>query len=305
LTRRGWILFAALSVIWGIPYLLIKVAVTGISPALLVFARSVIGCLLLLPMVVHRRQLRLLLPHWRAIALFTIAELAIPWVLLFDAERRLSSSLTGLLVACVPLAGAALWRLSGSRERLGGPRLVGLLIGLAGVLVLLGLDVRAGDAGAIAEMVFVVLGYAAGPIIVARQLTDVPSLEVVAVALGVSAIGYAPIALAQLPAAMPAATVISAVLVLGVVCTALAFLVFFQLIAEVGPVRSTVITYVNPAVAIAAGVAFLDEPFTFGTAAGFALILLGSLLATHTGSRAHSDEGASESATVTSWRKDL
>jgi drug/metabolite transporter (DMT)-like permease len=172
-------------------------------------------------------------------------------------------------------------------------------------LVLLGLDVRAGDAGAIAEMVFVVLGYAAGPIIVARQLTDVPSLEVVAVALGVSAIGYAPIALAQLPAAMPAATVISAVLVLGVVCTALAFLVFFQLIAEVGPVRSTVITYVNPAVAIAAGVAFLDEPFTFGTAAGFALILLGSLLATHAGSRAHSDEGASESATVTSWRKDL
>jgi drug/metabolite transporter (DMT)-like permease len=189
------------------------------------------------------------------------------------------------LVACVPLAGAALTRLSGDRERLSGGRLVGLLVGLAGVVVLLGLDVRADDAVAIAEMAVVVLGYAAGPIIVARGLADVPSLEVVTVSLGACAIGYAPFALAQLPAAMPATSVIVAVVVLGVICTALAFLVFFALIAEVGPVRATVITYVNPAVAVAAGVAFLGEPLTIGTVSGFALILLGSVLSTRTSSR--------------------
>jgi drug/metabolite transporter (DMT)-like permease len=152
------------------------------------------------------------------------------------------------------------------------------------VAALLGLDVRGGDLGAVGEMVLVVIGYAVGPMVVSRRLTDVPTLDVVAVSLGLGALAYAPVGVAQLPPALPAPEVIGAVVVLGVLCTAVAFVLFFQLIAEVGPVRATVVAYVNPAIAVAAGVALLGEPLTVGTVAGFALILAGSWLAT--GSRA-------------------
>jgi drug/metabolite transporter (DMT)-like permease len=295
-TRRGWSLFIVLSVIWGIPYLLIKVAVRDLTPASLVFLRTAIGALLLLPAVIGRGNLRALLPRWRPIVLFTIVEIALPWVLLSDAERRLSSSLSGLLVACVPLVGALLARASGGSERIGGRRLAGLGVGFAGVIALLGLDLGGGDAGAVAEVALVVLGYALGPLVVARSLADLPSLEVVAASLALSAVAYAPVGLMQLPTAMPGLRVIGAVAVLGVVCTAVAFLVFFELIAEVGPVRATVITYVNPAVAVAAGVTVLDEPLTVGTGVGFVLILAGSWLATRGSGPAPAAPGAAEPA---------
>jgi drug/metabolite transporter (DMT)-like permease len=278
-TRRAWILFVALSVIWGIPYLLIKVAVRELTPASLVFLRTTIGALLLLPGVMKRGDLRTLLPRWRPILLFTAVEVALPWWLLSDAERRITSSLSGLLVASVPLVGALLSRLSDAHEPLGARRLAGLGAGFAGVVALLGLDLS-GDLAAVAEMALVVLGYALGPLIISRRLADLPTSEVVAVSLGLCALAYAPLGIAQLPPAAPSPAVIGAVAVLGVVCTAVAFLLFFRLIAEVGPVRATVITYVNPAVALAAGVLLLGEPFTLGTAVGFVLILVGSWLAT-------------------------
>jgi drug/metabolite transporter (DMT)-like permease len=209
-----------------------------------------------------------------------VIEMAIPWLLLSDAERRVTSSLAGLLMASVPLVGALLSRVSGAPEPLGTRRVVGLAVGLAGVVALLGLDLGAGDAGSIAKLAVVVVCYATGPLIVARRLAELPTLEVVAVSLALCAIGYAPVGIAQLPDAMPPFAVVGAVFVLGAVCTTTAFLLFFRLIAEVGPVRSTVITYVNPAVAVAAGVAILGEPLTAGTAVGFALILAGSWLAT-------------------------
>jgi drug/metabolite transporter (DMT)-like permease len=279
-TRRGWLLFVTLGVIWGIPYLLIKVAVRELTPATLVFLRTSIGALLLLPLAVRGGQLRALLPRWRAVVLFTVVEVALPWLLLSDAERRLSSSLSGLLVAAVPLVGAALAWMSGGEERLDARRIGGLVVGLAGVAALLGFDVGGGDLGSVAEVGIVVVGYATGPLIIARRLADLPSLAVVTASLVLCAVGYAPVALIQLPAVVPPVPVIAAVVILGVVCTALAFVVFFRLIAEVGPVRATVITYVNPAVAVALGVALLGEPLTPGTTVGFALILIGSFLAT-------------------------
>ena len=280
MTRRGWILFAALSVIWGIPYLLIRVAVRELTPASLVFLRTTIGAALLVPFALRGGNVRALLPRWRPLLLFTAVEIALPWWLLSDAERRLTSSLSGLLVASVPLVGAALARLGGGHEPLGTRRLAGLGVGLLGVAALLGLDVGSGDLRAVAEMALVVVGYAFGPLVVARRLADLPSLEVVAVSLALCAVAYAPFGLAQLPPLLPTPAAIAAVVVLGVACTAIAFILFFQLIAEVGPVRATVITYVNPAVAVAAGVALLGEPLTAGTAAGFVLILAGSWLAT-------------------------
>ncbi len=234
MTRRAWLLFIALSVIWGIPYLLIKVAVRELTPASLVFLRTTIGALLLLPGVMRRGDLRALLPRWRPILLFTAVEVALPWWLLSDAERRISSSLSGLLVASVPLVGALLSRLSDTHEPLGARRLAGLATGFAGVVALLGLDLS-GDLAAVGEMALVVLGYALGPLIVSRRLADLPTSEVVAVSLGLCALAYAPPGIAQLPPTLPSPAVIGAVAVLGVACTAAAFLLFFRLIAEVAP----------------------------------------------------------------------
>jgi drug/metabolite transporter (DMT)-like permease len=280
MSRRGWVLFAAMAVIWGIPYLLIKVAVDEIAPSTLVLARTALGALLLLPVALARGQIRPLLPRWKPLLVYTAVEICGPWLLLGFAEQRLSSSLTGLLVAGVPMVGALLARWGPDRERLGGRRLLGLLVGVAGVAALVGFEVGAGDVRAILAMALVVVGYALGPAILARSLSDLPPLGVVAASLAIAALAYLPAGVVSAPTAWPSGKVILAVLTLAVVCTAVAFLVFFKLIAEVGPARSTVITYVNPAVAVLLGVLVLNESFTLATAAGFALILLGSVLAT-------------------------
>lgn len=285
MTRRGWLLFAAMGLIWGIPYLLIKVAVEDLSPAVLVFLRTGLGALLLLPIAVARGGVVALLPAWRPILVYSLVEVTLPWFLLSDAERRLSSSLTGLLVAAVPLVGLVLARALGA-ERLDARRLVGLVVGFLGVAALLGLDLSARDLGAVLEMGLVVLGYAIGPMIIARRLTArVPAVSVVTASLVLTGLVYAPLAAAQWPAALPSANVLGAVAVLGVICTAVAFVLFFALIAEAGPLRAQTITYVNPAVALALGVLVLGEPFTVGAGVGLALIVLGLLLSTRRGPR--------------------
>jgi drug/metabolite transporter (DMT)-like permease len=269
-----------MAVIWGIPYLLIKVAVDELSPSTLVLARTLIAATLLLPIAFARDQLRVLLPHWRPLVVFALVEVCLPWVLLGFAEQRLSSSLTGLLVAAVPLVGAVLARYGPASDRLDRRRVVGLLVGLAGVAALVGFEVEVDDARAVVAVGVVAISYAVGPLILARYLAHLPGLGVIAVSMLLSAVFYLPTGLAQAPAEWPAGKVVASVLALGVVCTALAFVLFFQLIAEVGPARATVITYVNPAVALLLGVVILDERFTVATAVGFGLILLGSVLAT-------------------------
>ena len=269
-----------MSFIWGIPYLFIKIAVAELTPASLVFLRTAIGAALLLPIAAARKDLGPLLPHWKWIAAYTLVEVAAPWFLLADAERRISSSLSGLLIALVPSIGAVLAWASGSDDRLDARRIAGLALGFMGVAALVGLDVGASDLGAVAEVVLVALGYALGALIIARKLSGLPVFGVIAASLALTMIVYAPVGMRQLPSALPSLQVIVAVLILGVVCTAIAFLVFFPLIAEVGPARATVITYVNPAVALALGVAFLHEPLTFGIVVGFVLIVFGSVLAT-------------------------
>jgi drug/metabolite transporter (DMT)-like permease len=279
-TRRGWVLFGAMCVIWGVPYIFIKIAVRDLSPATLVFARTALAALLLFPLAAGRGQLHPLLARWRPVLLFAVVEIAVPWWLLAKAEQRLSSSLTALLIAAVPLIGAVLARSTGSRERLGWRSLAGLGLGMAGVAALVGFNTAGASLTAVAEAGAVAVCYAVGPIILDRRLRDLPALSVIAGSLAFCALVYAPIAATELPAATPSPEVLSSVVVLAVACTALAFLVFFRLIAEVGPVRATVITYVNPAVAAVAGVAFLGESFTAGMGIGFALVLAGSALAT-------------------------
>jgi len=278
-SRRGWVLFIALCVIWGIPYLLIRVAVEELSPAALVFFRTALAALLIAPFAFRRGALATVLAHWRWVTVYTVVEITVPWLLLFHAEQRISSSLAGLLVAAVPLIGAVAYRFFGHHERLDTRRRAGLVIGFAGVAALVGIDVSASDPLAMAEMIAVAFCYAMGPLIISRRLHGLPSLAVVAASLVITAAVYTPPALLDLPAAVSIETVAS-VITLSVVCTALAFVLFFDLIHEVGPARATVITYINPLVAVLLGVALMGEPFTAGIAVGLPLILLGSVLGT-------------------------
>ena len=267
-------------VIWGIPYLMIRVAVRELAPVTLVFLRTGLAALLLVPLAARRRELRPLVARWRPLLVYTAIEVALPWVLLSHAETKLTSSLTGLLIAAVPLVGALIVSLSGERVRLGGRRWAGLLVGLFGVAAIVGLDLGHLDVLALVEIALVAICYAVGPIILARYLNGVPALGVVAASLALTAIAYAPLAATSWPSQMPSAHVVESVVGLAVVCSAAAFLLFFALIAEVGPVRATVITYVNPAVAAVVGVLLLNEHLTAGMVLGFALVLAGSVLAT-------------------------
>jgi drug/metabolite transporter (DMT)-like permease len=278
MTRRSWLIFAAMCIVWGIPYLLIRVAVRDLTPGTLVFARTGIGGLILLPLALRNGGFAPVLRRWRPLVAFTVIEVAIPWLLLSDAERKLTSSLAGLLIAAVPLVGVLVARLVGTDDRVDALRLVGLLLGVLGVAMLVGLDFGQLDAGAMAEVGVVVIGYAVAPVIMVRRLADLPSIPVVSASLLLTAVGYLPYAVLRPPHSLPAEAVAS-VLVLATVCTALAFVLFFALISDIGPARATVFTYVNPAVAVLFGVTLLGERFTLGLAVGFPLILAGSVLA--------------------------
>lgn len=281
MTARGWFLFALMSVVWGIPYLLIKVAVDEVSPSMVVFTRCALGATLLLPFAIRQGGLpRTVRRHWRPMLAFAFIEIIGPWWTLTDAERHLSSSTAGLLIAGVPIVGVALARFFGQTEHLGVRRLTGLLLGLAGVATLTVPHLTGGDARSLAEVLLTVLGYATAPLIAARWLRDVPSLHLTAACLTLAALVYAPAAALTRPAVMPSAESLTSLAALGAICTAVAFVAFLELIKEVGPTRATVFTYVNPAVAVAAGALFLDESLTAGIAVAFALILAGSVLAT-------------------------
>jgi len=279
-TARGWVLFAAMSVIWGIPYLLIKIAVEGVSAPVLVFARTVIGAAVLIPLALSRAAWAPVVRCWKPVLAFAFFEIVAAWLMLTDAERHISSSLTGLLIAASPIIAAVLDRLTGGERRLGATRIAGLGVGLAGVAVLAGPEITGGSAWPVVEVLLVATCYAIAPLVAGRHLAEVPALPMTAACLGVAAVVYAGPAAATWPSEMPSARVMGAVATLAVVCTALAFIVFFALIREVGPTRALVFTYVNPAVALAAGVVVLNEPLTPWNVGGLALILGGSVLAT-------------------------
>ncbi|MCW2555669.1 MAG: protein of unknown function transrane [Mycobacterium sp.] len=285
MSPRGWLLFAAMSVIWGIPYLLIKVAVEGVSAPVLVFARTAIGAAVLVPLALSRAAWAPVLTRWKPVLAFAFFEIIAAWLLLSDAERHISSSLTGLLIAAAPIIAAVLDRLTGGERRLGGKRIAGLAVGLAGVAVLAGPEMTGGSAWPVTEVLLVATCYAIAPLIAARYLADVPSLPMTAACLGVAALVYVGPAAATWPTEMPSNHVLLALASLAVVCTALAFIVFFALIREVGAARALVFTYVNPAVALAAGVIVLNEPLTPWNLAGLGLILGGSVLATRRAGR--------------------
>jgi drug/metabolite transporter (DMT)-like permease len=269
-----------MSVIWGIPYLFIRIAVAEVSPAFLVLARTAIAAAILLPIAFVRSDLRAVIRRWRWLAAFAVIEIAIPWVLLGSAEQKVTSSLAALVIAAVPLVGVGIALLTGRSERLGRQGVAGLLVGLAGVVAIVGGDLETTEPIALVQLLGVAVCYALGPVILVRRLDGLPSIGVMALSLGLVCLLYVPIGALQWPAAIPSPAVIGSIVTLGVVCTAIAFLVFAALIAAVGPVRATVITYINPAVAAVLGVVVLNETLTPAMIAGFGLVTIGSILAT-------------------------
>lgn len=283
MTGRAWGWFGVVSVLWGIPYLLIAVALDdGLSPGAVAFLRVALAAALLVPLAVLTGRLAHLRGRWPSVGLAALLGVALPFLLISIAERTVDSGLTGVLIATEPMFIAALTPalLRGAAgERLTPGRVAGLALGLAGVAALVGVDAGgAGVLGGAALVLVASLSYAGAVITIARGLDGVPPLSVAAGALGVAAVLLAPAGLPGL--GVPSGTGLAAVGVLGVACTAAAFLAFFHLIALAGPGRASLITYAAPVVAVALGVALRDEPFTMLSAVGVIAVLAGSWLAT-------------------------
>jgi drug/metabolite transporter (DMT)-like permease len=281
-SRRAWIAFATVSVLWGVPYFLIKVAVNDVQPAFVAWSRIALGAAILLPIAWQNGAMRGLRERWRPILAFSIVEVAVPFTAVPVGERYVSSSLAAILIAAVPLTIAVMSIRFDPDDRPTGWRLAGLFVGLAGVVALVGIDVagRPRELIGVGCLVIATIGYAGGPMIVRAKLAGLNSLGTVAVSLGISTVLLAPAGLASLPGHVPPAKVIASIAGLGIACTAVALAVMFALIAEAGPSRASVITYINPVIAVTLGVAFLGESLGAGAVAGLLLILAGSWLAT-------------------------
>jgi len=279
MSRRGWTLFLAMAVIWGIPYLLIRVAVRQLDPGVMVLLRTAPASALLMPLVIAKRQIPVLIKNLRWIIIFAVIEFGIPWYCMATAERHISSSLTSLLICCVPLFAVIAQRLRRTGEHISQRRYFGLGIGAVGVALLVGLDLRGGSITWIGLMMVVCFGYCIGPMILATKLSHVPGVVVVAGATAFVAICWIPWSVVHWPAHVSGETW-SCMAVLSVVCTATAFLVFFELVKEVGSSRSVVVTYFNTAIAVVLGVVGLHETLTAGIILGFPLVLVGCIFAT-------------------------
>jgi drug/metabolite transporter (DMT)-like permease len=281
-TRRAWIAFATCSVLWGIPYFFIKVAVDDLPAVFVAWARIALGAAILLPLAWHRGALRGLLERKWALIAFGLVEVAGPFTLIPLGEERLSSSLAAILIAAVPLTIAVLAIRFAPAERVRGARLVGLFIGLGGVVLLLGIDVAGKPDELVGALCILgaTLGYAGGPLIANATLADLPPVAPVAAALGVSAVALSIPAALSLPDHAPPLKAVGSVVILGVACTAIALVVFFVLLTEAGASKASVITYINPVVAVGLGVPFLGESLGAASIAGLVLILGGSYLST-------------------------
>jgi drug/metabolite transporter (DMT)-like permease len=279
---RGWGAFAALGVIWGVPYFFIKVSVQELSPVVVAFGRVTLGALILWPIAWRRGALRSLGAHKPAIVAFALVEFAIPFSVISFGERWIDSSVTGILIAMVPLSIALIQRFFGVHERLGWWRILGLGLGLIGVAALLGFGTIEGPLGwaGVACMLIATLGYAVGPLIIQRHLSGLDPFGPLAASLAVASIVLLIPAVLTLPTRMPSAPVLASMAMLGLVCTALAMLLMFYLVGHAGASRAAVITYINPAVAALLGVFLLHERLGWGGILAFVLILLGSWLAT-------------------------
>ena len=283
MSRRAWIAFAAMSIIWGASYLFIKIAVDGgVPPLALAWGRVTLAAVVLLALAWRAGTLPTLRGGWRWLAAYAVAEISIPFPLIAAGEVHVASSLAAIIVAAVPLVGAVLAIRFDESERPTPVRALGLVVGFGGVVVLVGLDVSGNvkeliGAGAI---LLATVGYAIGPMVVKHRLRGLDPRATMGASLAISSLILLAPAIADRPHSAPTIGAVGAVVFLGLVCTAVAFVIFTVLIGEAGTSRATVITYINPVVALALGVALLGESPGTGAVAGLLLILAGSWLST-------------------------
>ncbi len=289
MTPRAWMAFVALGLIWGLPYFFIKIAVMEISPLCVAWSRIALGALVLLPIALRRGAFATVRGRLAPVAAFAVIEFAVPFAAISFGEQWISSSVTGILIAMVPMSIALLSRFAGMHEPLTMWRAIGLAVGFIGVVTLLGFGTVSGPLGwlGVACMMVATLCYATGPLIVQRYLHGVDSLGSVTASLIIASILLLPGALLTWPATMPSAHVLGSIAMLGIFCSAIAMVLMFFLIRTAGPQRASIITYINPMVATLLGVLVLHESLGASGYVAFALILLGSYLATLGRAAAH------------------
>ncbi len=281
MTRRNWILFSIVGILWGTPYLLIRVAVRDFSPATVVFIRVAIGAMILIPIAIKQKTFMSAVRGLKYIFPYAIAEMLIPLMLIAMAETSISSGLTGILIATVPIWASIFASLYGDKSVWHQTRLIGLIVGFVGIFLLIGIESLTGESAlwAIAFVIIASASYAFAVNMITRKLRDVSGIAFNGIAMAITGLIIAPFAIAQWPTTAVPTQAIFSVIALGLFCTALAFILFFIVIKEIGPARASLTTYLNTAVAVLLGVVILREPFTLGIAIGLPLVLYGSYLA--------------------------
>lgn len=286
MSKKGLILFLIAGTAWGMPYLFIRIAVEDFSTWTIVFSRVVIGAAVLIPIAMKRDVLKPALKAWPYVLAYAVIEMIFPWFLITEAERVINSGLAGLLVATVPFFGLLIGIFYQKDKSLKHPKtLAGLAVGFTGVVLLVGIDALSGQISLphVLMIILAAVGYSIAPVIVATKIPHVSGVAVNGLAMAIVAVVYAIPAALALPkevAANPPVESWLSILGLGVICSAVAFVAFFQLIKEIGSTRSTLVTYMNMAVAVVLGILLLGEPITAGILVGFPLVLIGSYLAT-------------------------
>ena len=237
--------------------------------------------MVLLPLALSKKTIYIPRKYWHIVLIYTVAELIGPWYLITNAEQKISSGLAGLLVATVPIWAAIFASLNGDHTVWHKSRLFGLLIGFIGVVAVVGIESISGrqDIKSIGMVILAAIGYAYAVNMINRKIPTVPAIALNAWAMIITTIFYFPFAITNWPTKTPSVEAIASVAALGVFCTAIAFILFFKLLAEVGPPRASLITYLNTAVAVLLGVILLGEPLTLGIMLGLPLVLLGSYFA--------------------------
>jgi drug/metabolite transporter (DMT)-like permease len=281
LTKVGWGRFDLMGFLWGTPYLFLKIAVEEIPTAAIVFFRVLVGAIVLIPIALRGKNLAIARKYWPFVLLYAITELIGPWYLITHAEQKISSGLTGLLVATVPIWSAVLASIFGDHTVWHKSRLFGLIIGFIGVVAVVGIESLSGrqDLVSILMVLLAAIGYAYAINMINRRIPEVPGIAINTWAMIITMIVYLPFVFLNMPTEVPSLEAVGSVLALGVFCTAVAFILFFKLVAEVGPPRASFVTYLNTAVAVLLGVVILGEPITLGIALGLPLVLIGSYFA--------------------------
>ena len=289
MTRKSWALFIALGFLWGIPYLLIRVAVRDLSPAVVVFGRVFIGALILVPIALRQKTLGVALRGFKYIFLYAAFEIMGPWFLLTKAETNLPSGLAGLLIATVPIWATIFASIAGDKTVWHHKRLIGIVVGFIGLITVVGIESLTGDSAlwAILFVLAAALGYGFAPNMITTKLPQVSGLAINAVAMSMAAIFYAPFAYLQWPSGHVATKAVLSVVALGVFPTAMAFVVFFAVLKEIGVARASLVTYLNTAFAVVLGVIILSEPLTLGIIIGLPMVLVGSYLASRKPTNIH------------------